>query len=214
MKWGLISKLDSEVLMKTIDLICQEFPGQEINTCCIGIFDGDTDRSIYEYVTGKGYGSASINPSMGTMRNNNYKCNHTAIDNEKDKLIHPPQWMKFIRGNSNEVYNQIPDNSQHLIFIDALHTFPAVIADFFCYSPKVKRGAYLAFHDTGRHLDPLSQWQGVGDKNDPDMCLGGVRKALDAIGLFTFDNDQFTLIFDEADVNDSGGGICVFKKLY
>lgn len=225
MKWGLISKLDSEVLMKTIDLICQEFPGQEINTCCIGIFDGDTDRSIYEYVTGKGYGSASINPSMGTMRNNNYKCNHTAIDNEKDKLIKLPfPECKFIRGNSNEVYNQIPDNSQNLIFVDGCHCFAHVVSDFFCYAPKVKVGGYLAFHDTGTHIKEFKDFQ-HGDKSNPDAYIS-VRKALDKIGLFNqnafiavlnrekHNKEHWLLVFDEADPTDEAGGICVFKKLY
>jgi hypothetical protein len=56
------------------------------------------------------------------------------------------------------------------------------------------------------------------------MCLGGVRKALETIHLLgdnyiAHDSDdvyisQWQLIFDEADPEDTGGGICVFKKLY
>lgn len=65
----------------------------------------------------------------------------------------------------------------------------------------------------------------MGDKNDPDFCLGGVRKALKAIGLLggieITDNYKFfrgriaewELIFDEADEADLAGGICVFKKI-
>lgn len=227
-KYGLISETDAKTLEKVIDIICTQNPGQEINTCEVGLYSGLTSKAIYEYVTSKGYGSASINPSEGTMQSHNYKCKHIGVDNGKDgeELRDFPKEAIFIKGNSTEVYNQIPDNSQHLVFIDALHTFPAVVADFFCYAPKVKVGGFLAFHDTGKHIDPLSQWQKVGDKNDPDMCLGGVRKALQTIGLlepFTNPNyknveggiyDQWELVFDEANPNDTAGGICVFKKLY
>lgn len=223
-KWGLISGIDSETIMKTIDIICKECPGEVINTCEVGVYSGLSSRAIYEYVTSKQYGTTTSVPTQG-MGIKNYECNHIGIDNGKDgeELRDFPKEGTFIKGNSNEVYNQIRDNSQHLIFIDGLHTFPAVVSDFFCYAPKVKTGGFLCFHDTGKHLDSLSGWQGVGDKNDPDMCLGGVRKALRAIGILdttytaleadgTFLED-WELIFDEADPNDTGGGVSIFRKI-
>lgn len=224
--YGMISYVDAGVLDKTLDMICERFPGQVINTCEVGVFDGQTSRGIYQYITSRTY-DEMVNPPEPAIYTFNRKCNHTAIDNEKDKLVKPPfPECNFIRGNSNEVYNRLGDGSQHLIFVDGLHTFPAVVSDFFCYAPKVKVGGFIAFHDTGQHLDPLSGWQGVGSKDDPDMCLGGVRKALQTIGLLepfinpNYENveggiyDEWDLVFDEADPNDTGGGICVFKKLY
>jgi len=207
-KYGLISQTDARTLEATIDII-HKHEKVGVNITEIGLFNCGTAMGLVEYATSKGL-----------------VVKYTGIDNEKDKPIELPPWLNYIKGNSNEVYNQLEDNSQHLIFVDALHTFPAVVADFFCYAPKVKVGGFLAFHDTGKHLDPLSGWQGVGDKNDPDMCLGGVRKALQTIGLLepfinpNYENveggiyDEWDLIFDEADPNDTGGGICVFKKLY
>jgi len=212
-KYGLISRVDANVLEKTIDLICEQFPKELISTTEVGLFNCQTSHGLLTYTIFKKGRDLKV----------------TGIDNERDKPIEDiPKWMNFIKGNSGEVYNKLEDNSQHLILIDALHTFPAVVADFFCYAPKVKVGGFLCFHDTGRHLDPLSGWQGVGDKNDPDFCLGGVRKALKAIGLFggiSFDYGEdrcdisnglsrWELIFDEADPEDTGGGITVFKKMY
>lgn len=206
-KYGLISDVDSRCLEKTMDLIREEFPKDSLEFTEVGIYSGETGLNMTRYFNSIGM------PSWWT-----------GIDNSKDgqEVLFKPD--NFIQGNSNEVYNQLEDESQHLIFIDGLHTFAGVISDFFCYAGKVKKGAYLAFHDTGKHLDPLSGWQGVGDKNDPDFCLGGVRKALKHIGMFSrVDalnnqicslNGQWQLIFDEADPNDTGGGICVFKKLY
>jgi len=227
-KYGLISETDAKKIESTIDLICNiYFIGQEINVTEIGLYSGLTSNGIYEYVTSKKYGILSADKSA-LATTNNVKCNYIGIDNNKDGelLMHFPKEGKLIIGNSTEVYNQIPDNSQHLIFIDGCHTFPAVIADFFCYAPKVKNGGYIAFHDTGKHIVPIHGWQGVGDKEDTDMCLGGVRKALNSIGLLkdrfspsaylheTISRYNWELIFDEADINDEAGGICVFKKLF
>lgn len=223
-KYGLISGCDAMTLEKTIDLICESFDEKTLNVTEIGIFDGQTARGIYEYITNKEYASYEI--ELGRDTNKDYQCNYTAIDNEKDKLIKLPfPECKFIRGNSNEVYNQIEDNSQHLIFIDGCHCFAHVVSDFFCYAPKVKVGGYLCFHDTGVHIKPFKDFQ-HGDKENPDAYIS-VRKALSHIGLLYTDPpphledlgwfhgyEGWKLIFDEADETDPAGGICVFKKLY
>jgi len=196
-KYGLISRVDANVLEKTIDLICKEFPDETlISVCEVGVYGGQTSQGIYEYIESKGRMSFNI-----------------GVDNNKDGEEVRFFYNNLLKGNSSEVYNKIKDDDMHLIFIDGLHTFAGVISDFFCYAPKVKIGGYLAFHDTGKHLDPLSGWQGVGDKNDPDMCLGGVRKALDKIGLLNNKLPEWKIIFDEAQIDDEGGGICIFKKI-
>ena len=216
-KWGLISQVDANCLMKTIDLIAESNTTGFINITEVGVYAGETGNAFREYVKYK-----------------NRDICLTGIDSGKDGEVIRYEYDNFIRGKSCEVYNQIPDESQDLILVDALHTKLAVISDFFAFAPKVKTGAYLCFHDTGKHINPLSGWQGVGDKNDPDMCLGGVRKALYELGLIILDGDKqwmgefgqhfqwatgnqnecWKLIFDEADLNDEAGGICVFKKLY
>jgi len=191
-KYGLISETDARTLEKTIDLICENLDDKHIRITEIGIFNGDTGKGLKECVVSK-----------------NRRVIVTGVDNGIIKAIpNNVDYDCIIEGNSQDVYNSIQDESQHLIFIDGLHTFAGVISDFFCYAPKVKVGGFLAFHDTGKHIDPLSGWQGVGDKNDPDMCLGGVRKALNKIGLFEenlfisvlsaekFKKPELKLIFD------------------
>lgn len=198
-QYGLISKVDSVTIEKTIDLILKEFPSDEfICTTEVGIFDGNTSRGIHEYIELKNRGNW-----------------HIAIDNNKDKQVTIPFLQcNFIIGNSNEVYNQISDNSQHFIFIDGCHAFPMVVSDFFCYESKVKEGGYLAFHDTGFHISSYKDYQRMGDEKDLDMYIS-VRKALGKIPLLpSLDcRNGWKLIFDEQDVNDEAGGICVFKKL-
>lgn len=196
-KYGLISEVDSRTIEKTIDLLLSDQShNYPISVVEIGVYGGDTGRGICEYIKSKG---------------RNYWI--TGIDNRRDGEVVRFPYYEMIYGNSTEVYNQLEDESQHLCFIDGLHTFAGVISDFFCYAPKVKKGGFLAFHDTGKHINQFHGWQGVGDKNDPDMCLGGVRRALEEIGLYKNDKADWRLIFDEADVNDTGGGISVFKKV-
>lgn len=225
-QYGLISQTDARTIEKTLDLVCSDFPNDKfIYTTEIGIFDGQTSRGINEYV------------------NNKHKVNiHTAIDNNKDKPVLKPFYdCMLIIGNSTEVYSQLPDRSQHFIFVDGNHSFAAVIADFFCYAPKVKVGGYLAFHDTGKHISQFKDYQGVGSKDNPDSYIS-VRKALTTIGILgysTFVKDvkekvglsdiqiseylnrnkyyasrQWWLFFDEADETNEAGGVTVFKRLF
>lgn len=197
MKYGLISELDGGTLEKTIDLICNEFTDKLLDITEIGVYAGGTGDGIRQYVESKGR-----------------QVFKTGIDNDKDQEPIRYHYHKLIIGDSNEVYNQLEDDSQHLIFIDGCHCFAHVISDFFCYSPKVKIGGYIAFHDTGKHIKPFKDFQ-HGDKDNPDAYIS-VRKALSEMGLLNQwkrDPDSWELVFDEADENNEAGGICVFKKL-
>lgn len=208
-KYGLISETDAKTIEATVSLILKEFWEEKLYITEIGLYNCETSVGIKRII-----------------ERNGSEVFYTGIDNQKEKEIIAPDWMNLIIGNSNEVYNQLADNSQHLVFIDGNHSFPYVISDFFCYAGKVKQGGYLAFHDTGKHIKLFKDYQGVGSKDDADMYIS-VRKALNKIGLL---NDKFDasstylydiisrrnwdLVFDEADEKNEAGGICVFKKLY
>lgn len=220
-QYGLVSNTDARTIEKTIDLICNEFKDEFIYVTEIGVYAGDTGFGITEYVASK-----------------NEKCILTGIENNKDGERIKTFYDNLIVGNSNEVYYQIEDNSQHLIFVDGCHCFAHVISDFFCYSHKVKAGGYMVFHDTGNHIRPFKDFQ-HGNKNNPDACIS-VRKALIEIGLMGFMKDfkverlrfnegelmvgegytvvrgtypGWKLVFDKADENNEAGGVCVFKKI-
>ncbi len=207
-KYGLINKVDASCLERAIDYIQKDFPNEVINYTEVGLYHGATTRGIKEYLDSK-----------------NAKYVLTGIDNFKDKeeLVFLPEGVSLIIGSSIEVYNRLPNDSQHLILIDGNHSFPYVIADFFCYSQKVKVGGYIAFHDAAPHSQNKS-YQRMGSDKDMDMYIS-VRRALKAIGLLettyialeadgTF-LEQWELIFDEHapfEV-DEGGGTIVFKKI-
>jgi hypothetical protein len=219
-QYGLISRVDSDTIEMVIDLICNDFDDKAINICEIGLYNGRTSSGIYEYVTTKKYKSKYTHPDQPIFEFN-YKCNYTGIESFilGEKMVFFPEEGTLINGNSIEMYNRIPDNSQHLIFVDGCHCFAHVVSDFFCYAPKVKTGGFIAFHDTGNHIKPFKDFQ-HGDKDNPDAYIS-VRKALSSIGLlgrheFLYPYNYrsiWELVFDKADENDEAGGICCFRKL-
>lgn len=205
-KYGLISETDARTLEKTIDLICDDFPNDKmISILEVGVYSGETGSGLSQYCESK-----------------NRSCFIKGIDNNKDREKLRFLYNGLIIGNSNEVYNQVEDNDYHLIFIDGDHSYLGVISDFYAYAPKVKVGGYLAFHDTGKHIKPFTDFQ-HGDGGNPDAYIS-VRKALEDVSLFSIIdaktsqvyslNGCWELVFDEADQNDMAGGICVFKKLH
>jgi len=196
-KYGLISEVDSRCLEKTMDLIRREFPKDSLEFTEVGIYSGETGSGIKQYFNSIGMASY-----------------WTGIDNARDgqEILFMPD--NFIKGNSNEVYNQLEDESQHMIVIDANHSFPYVVMDYYCFSPKVKQGGFLCFHDAAPQAQGRG-WQLMGDKHDSDMSIA-VLKALDRIGLLEKHLCEvlgWEKIFHEWDENDEHGGMIIFKKL-
>lgn len=209
-QYGLISETDARVIEKTLDLICDETDDKIIHVTEIGIYSGETGSGINQYVNSKGK-----------------NCFLIGIDNMKDgqEVKYEHAYSNQIKGNSTEVYNQLEDNSQHMIFCDGDHSMIGVVSDFFAYASKVKVGGYFCFHDTGCHIAPFTDFQ-HGDKENPDAYIS-VRKALKVVGLFSsyldyafdaaYPQPKFAgweFIFDEADETNRAGGICAFQKLY
>lgn len=63
-------------------------------------------------------------------------------------------YVKFITANSSDTDKVMPELRGYgqigLLFIDAGHTYDAVVADFNAYRGKLAKGAYVAFHDYTR----------------------------------------------------------------
>ncbi len=207
-QYGLISRVDSDTMEKCFDEIFKNFPNELIQYTEVGLYNGRTTSGVKEYFKSKGK-----------------DIFQTGIDNFKDKeeLVFFPEDAALIQGSSIEVYNRLADESQHFIMIDGNHSFPYVIADFFCYKNKVKIGGFICFHDAAPHAQDVS-YQRMGSRDDKDMYIS-VRRALKAIGLLettytaleadgTF-LEQWELIFDEHapfEV-DEGGGVLIFKRV-
>lgn len=211
MRYGLMTQLDYATMDKTLELVCARFPEGIINTLELGVHRGDTSRGIRDFFKEK--------------QRINF---HTGIDSQKDfEMQSPFPECHFIIGNTMDVYNEVKDLSQHFLLIDANHSYAMTMIDFLLYSDKVAPGGYIAFHDTGAHIKPMTDYQGMGSKDDPDFYIS-CRKALEKLKLLYpevkgFENgyplttngaNGYYLVFDEADVTKHTGGITVFQKLF
>ena len=196
MTYGIMPPKDYETLDKTLDLVCKTFPEGVLQTLEIGVHKGDGSRGINNFLKSRG----RINF-------------HTGIDNQRDFAMGSPfPECNFIVGNSIEVYNQVFNDTQNFILIDACHNYPMTMADFLVYSDKVTAGGFIAFHDTGKHIPLFKDYQGMGPKDDPDMYIA-CRKAVSKLGLLDDVYPGWKLIFDEADPAHDTGGIVVVQKI-
>ncbi len=194
MTYGMMPNSDYKTMDKILSLVAETFRG-ELNITEIGVFQGNTSRGMRDYFKKIGI-----------------KINHTGIDNQRDfKMGSPFPESNFIVGNSFEVYNKIPDSSQHFIFIDGNHSYPITMVDFLVFSDKVVDGGFIAFHDTGAHIKPMVDFQGIGDMDDPDMYIA-CRKAVKKLGLLDNHFKGWKLIMDEWSEELHTGGILLVQK--
>lgn len=193
---------DYQIMDNTLLLVMKQFPQGVINTLEIGVRDGRTSRGIHQFLSDAG----RINF-------------HTGIDNNHDMETPVPfDGCNLIIGNSMEVFNQVADDSQHLVFQDGCHNLPMTMVDFLLYAPKVRSGGYFAFHDTSPLIKPFTDYQGMGSKEDPDMYIS-CRKALNMLGITKNGFPGWGWIWDTWDTGDHTGrdprtgGIYLIQKL-
>lgn len=197
MQYGLMPEHDYRTMDKVLSMVCDQFKDEGIiRTLEIGVHKGNTSRGIHRFIS-----------EMG-------KANfHTGIDNCHDLQVQPPfEGCNLILGSSIEVYNHIANESQHFVFIDGCHNFPMTVADFFCYKDKVKKGGFIAFHDTGSQIPLFKDYQGMGDKAEADMFIA-CRKAVKSIGLIDDTFPGWKKVIDEYDTKFDTGGILVVQKI-
>lgn len=193
--YGLITSKDAETLEHTLTLVCMSFPAGDIKTCELGLHKGRTAKGIHHYIT--------------HIRGRGHK--HTAVDNCKDLKVELPFPGCFLLiGTTAAMAELVPNESQHMLFIDADHSFSATITDFSMYCNKLVKGGYLIFHDTSPLIPAFKDYQS-GDRDDPNSYIA-CRKAVDYLGLL--ESTQWAVIFDEYDSTSDYGGMITLKKLY
>ncbi len=193
--YGLITLRDADTLEATLTLACLAFPSGTINITEIGVHRGKTARGIHEYIT--------------HIRGRKHK--HIGVDNEKDLPIHKTiDDMRLLLGDSKDMALLVSDNSQHVLFIDGLHSFSATVTDFAMYCDKLIKNGYLIFHDTSPNIPAMKDYQ-EGDKEDPNSYIA-CRRAVEYLGLMQ--STQWQVIFDEYDSTSDYGGMIVLKKMY
>lgn len=194
---GLITPSDAGVITMCIQDLNERFSNEPIKITEVGIHNGHTSRLMRNVVL-----------SLGR------ELDYTGIDAQIDFKMGPPfEGAKFIVGYSTDVYAQIEDGSQHMIFIDANHNLVYTAADFLVYQSKLKPGGLFVFHDTGSHIPAFKDYQHMGDRKNPDNYIA-CRKALTLLGLYdTPESRGFRLFIDKADQKYETGGVTAFVKL-
>lgn len=149
-KYGAILAEDVAVLEACL-LAVQDLPGgnpiaRTIRVLEIGMHDGGTARGIEQFVN-KTMGCAlqyvGIDPDDGTSRPR-----------------YVPENGIVIIGDSAEVFNRVPFGFD-LVWVDGCHCMNQVMLDTIHYSPCVRPGGFMLFHDVNpRGQGSHHQYQG------------------------------------------------------
>ena len=67
----------------------------------------------------------------------------------------------FLRGDSVEMANQVPDGSLALVYIDGDHSYEGCLRDIMAWFPKLGPGAVMGFHDYENPVYGVKQAVGV-----------------------------------------------------
>lgn len=199
-QFGLMPPKDYETMCRILDAVCERFDSGIIKTLELGVHYGNTSRGIHKF--------------FQLRERINF---HTGIDNGHDVPPVPPfEGCHMIVGNTFEVYNQIENNSIHFCLVDANHSYPMTVLDFWLYCKKIKIGGLIALHDMGAHIKPFTDYQHIGNKEDRDMYIS-CRKAADDLGLLNdrsyVNGCQFEKLLDVADPTPHTGGILCLKRI-
>lgn len=83
-------------------------------------------------------------------------------------------FSKLLRMTFNEAAAQFPDESIDLLHIDGLHTYEAVAEDYATWSPKVRKGGVIVFHDVcvrSGDYGVWKLWNEIKEKNTHTLTL-------------------------------------------
>lgn len=190
-----ITPLDAANLEMAIRVTVLTLKLEEIKIIEIGVREGYTARGIKEVCD-----RLSV------------KLQYTGIDSEHDMPITDPfPGAKVIRKPSNEAVWDI--EKAHIIIVDGCHNLKMTALDFLLYKDHVIQGGLMIFHDTGEHIKLFTDYQGEGDRSNPDNWIA-CRKALALLGMYHSPETRgFILYLDEADPKHHTGGYTMFKKL-
>jgi hypothetical protein len=190
-----ITPLDAANLEMAIRVTVLTLKLEEIKIIEIGVREGYTARGIKEVCD-----RLSV------------KLQYTGIDSEHDMPIADPfPEAKVIRKLSNEAVWDI--EKAHIIIVDGCHNLKMTALDFLLYKDYVIQGGLMIFHDTGEHIKFFTDYQGEGDRSNPDNWIA-CRKALALLGMYYSPETRgFELIVDAADSKFHTGGYSIFRKL-
>jgi hypothetical protein len=117
-------------------------------SCEVGVAEGYFSADILEMGASKHYMVDAWQHLLQTgdggftqeWHDNNYYAAVARVAKYRDKAI-------ILRGLSDHMAHEIPDESLDLVYIDGDHSYQGVKRDIASYWPKLKTGGVMAFHD-------------------------------------------------------------------
>ena len=143
-------------MIKTLTNIIEKHQKPNMQVCEVGCWVGETTRDYIDIIK-KNNGTATIVDWFSGNEDIVGIPNHTHAYKPENKdsiysvfmnnLAGYHDNLRVLRGRSNEVVDQIANDSLDICFIDADHIYEGVKRDIGLYLPKVKSGGVLCGHD-------------------------------------------------------------------
>ena len=192
--FGVLSMEDIPFWLGTLQRVAMDFG--EVVMLELGVANGGTTIGTKRHCDQMGWQFEWVGLDMA--------CGRPAFDLGR--------WGIFLEGDLHtaQAYNRVADTphaySFNLLMIDDCHCFEDCRDSFLRYSPLVRKGGYIAFHDT----NAAPGWQGYHEQCKPDRFIG-VRNALKSLGLMDGSNIDYEFIGEQ----DRGTtqGFRLYRKL-
>lgn len=186
-RFGLLWEQDALALESTLHALSSEV--KRIKFLEIGIYQGMTAKGIKHWCD-----------------NHNIELEWWGIDSGRDiDPVIPFQGATVKKGKSEQIYPEIP-NDFDAILIDGCHCRNHIILDTYNYSPKVKVGGFLLFHDTSPSAQG-NDFQGDG-VNSPEFYIS----TLAALTMIGWPHWGWTIFDEKWDKTIPFGGMRSYRK--
>jgi hypothetical protein len=169
--YGLLSKTDIEILERILtDIVEARVAGLAVTILEIGVWNGNTARSMRDFLKSKGTPIA-----------------YTGIENGvgSESELKPPfdGACRIIKADSIAARAQVYDYQQFdLVLIDGCHCLTHACMDFLCYQSLVTPGGYALFHDINPAFQHVPQHHASKDHESMPLQVA-VVDALKLLGL-------------------------------
>lgn len=133
-RYGAILAEDVEVLEACLSIVAPlHAPGDErtLRVLEIGMHDGATARGIESFLADRSWRLAYVGID---------------VDDGTTRSRHVPAGGREIVGDSAEVFHLV-DGEFDLVWVDGCHCVNHVVLDTIHYSPRVRLGGFMLFHD-------------------------------------------------------------------
>lgn len=203
-KWSLMTDTDRATMCSVLSIMCDTLPRQTLNFLEIGTYNGSTAYGVKAVVEAKGKG-----------------LNYWGIDTLSHDTVLWPE-ANMIIGDSTKIFYQVPNLPFDILFIDGPHCTTNCMLDFLNFSPKVKVGGLILFHDAS----PASQTKLPFPQHKIEEYEKGgfeipiydefgtaVLTALEKLGLYPDSRRTDYELVEHKWSREPYGGISIYRKL-